>query len=184
MKKKTQKKTAKKLAGKARKAPARSAKKKVAAIPAGYHTITPYLICQGAANAIEFYKKALGAKETVRMPGPGGKVMHAEIQIGNSMVMLADEAPQMGASAPPTLGGSSVGIFLYTQDVDKAYARAIAAGATAEQPPTDMFWGDRYCKFSDPFGHKWSMATHTEDVSPKEMGRRMAEAAAQGANQT
>jgi PhnB protein len=180
MKKKSRK-TAKKPAARARKAPA---KKKVAAIPPGYHTITPYLVCRGASAAIEFYKKALGAKEKVRMGGPDGKVMHAEIQIGNSMVMLGDEAPQTGASAPPTLGGSSVGIFIYTEDVDKAYARAIAAGATAEQPPTDMFWGDRYCKFGDPFGHKWSMATHTEDVPPKEMGRRMAEAAAQGANQT
>jgi len=180
MKKKSRK-TAKKPAARARKAPA---KKKVAAIPPGYHTITPYLVCRGASAAIEFYKKALGAKEKVRMGGPDGKVTHAEIQIGNSMVMLGDEAPQTGATAPPTIGGTATSIFIYTEHVDKLYARAIAAGATSEMAPTDMFWGDRFCKLGDPFGHKWAIATHTEDVPPKEMRRRMAEAAAQGANPT
>jgi PhnB protein len=180
MKKKSRK-PAKTSATRARKAPA---KKTVAAIPPGYHTITPYLICRGASDAIEFYKKALGAKEKVRMPGPDGKVMHAEIQIGNSMVMLGDEAPQTGATAPPTIGGTATSIMIYTENVDKLYARAVAAGATSEMAPTDMFWGDRFCKLGDPFGHKWTIATHTEDVPAKEMRRRMAEAAAQGANQT
>lgn len=177
--KKAAKKTAKKAAPKAARKPA--AKKKVAPIPPGYHTVTPYIVCRGAAKAIEFYKKAFGAKEKVRMPGPDGNVMHAEIAIGNSMVMLGDEAPQMGAVAPSTGGGSAYGLMIYTENVDKAYAKAIAAGATSEMPPTDMFWGDRYCKVADPFGHKWSIATHTEDLSPKEMTRRMGEAMAQPA---
>lgn len=153
-------------------APRPAAKKKVAPIPPGYHTVTSYLVCREAARAIEFYKKAFGAKERFRMAGPDGKIAHAELQVGNSIVMLGDEAPQFGATAPQTVGGTPVGLFIYSENVDKAYAKAIAAGATSEQPPTDMFWGDRYCKFSDPFGHKWSIATHIEDVSPKEMKRR------------
>jgi PhnB protein len=153
-----------------------AAKKKVAPIPPGYHTVTPYIVCREAAKAIEFYKKAFGAKEKLRMAGPDGKVMHAEIMIGNSTIMLGDEMPQMGATAPQTIGGTASGLFIYTDQVDKAYAKAIAAGAIAEMPPTNMFWGDRYCKFADPFGHKWSIATHIEDVSPKEMMRRGAEA--------
>ena len=168
----------------ASKAPTRSTakaapKKKVAWMPPGYHNITPYLVCRDASKAIEFYKKALGAKERFRMPGPGGTVAHAELEIGDSLFMLGEESPQQGALAPPTIGGTATGIFIYTEDVDKAFARAIAAGATSEQPPTDMFWGDRYGKFRDPFGHRWSMATHVEDVSPKEMARRSAEAAKQ-----
>jgi PhnB protein len=155
---------------------AATAKKKVAPVPAGYHTATPYLVCRGASDAIDFYKKAFGAKETVRMAMPDGKIAHAEIRIGDSVVMLGDEAPQMGATAPPTIGGTASAVFLYVKDVDKAFAQATSAGAATEMPPTNMFWGDRYCKLADPFGHKWSMATHIEDVPPKEMARRGAEA--------
>jgi PhnB protein len=161
------------------KAKAKPAKKKVVPIPAGYHSVTPYLVCRGASDAIDFYKKAFGAKEKVRMPTPDGKVMHAELMIGNSHLMLGDEMPQMGATAPPTIGGTSVSIFLYVKDVDRAFAQATAAGATAEMPPADMFWGDRFCKLADPFGHKWAIATHIEDVSAKDMKVRMAAAQAQ-----
>jgi uncharacterized glyoxalase superfamily protein PhnB len=135
-------------------------------------------VCRGASDAIDFYKKAFGARELTRMSAPDGSLAHAEIRIGDSPVMLGDEAPQMGAVAPPTIGGTAVHIFLYVKDVDKAFAQATGAGATVEMPPTDMFWGDRYCKLADPFGHKWSMATHIEDVPPKEMARRAAEAMA------
>ena len=155
--------------------------KKVMPVPPNYHTVTPYLVCRNAADAIEFYKKAFGARERVRMPSPDGRLAHAEVQIGDSMLMLGDEMPEMGATAPPTIGGTAVAIFLYVRDVDKAFAQATAAGATVEMPPTNMFWGDRYCKLADPFGHKWSMATHIEDVSAKEMGRRAAEAFSQQA---
>lgn len=165
---KSKKKPVKRAAAKTRSA----AKKKVAPIPPGYHTVTPYLVCRNAAAAIEFYKKALGAKEKLRMTAPDGTIAHAEITIGGSVVMLGEESPQMGNTSPQTLGGSPGGVFIYLPDVDKAYARAIAAGAKTEMPPTNMFWGDRYCKFIDPFGHRWSMGTHIEDVSPKEMARR------------
>ena len=158
---------------------ARPAAKKVAAIPAGYHTVTPYLVCRGAADAMAFYTKAFGAREVLRMPGPDGRVMHAEMRIGDSIIMLGDENPEQGATAPPTVGGTAVQIMLYVPSVDRTFAQATTAGATAEMPPTDMFWGDRYCKVADPFGHKWSIATHIEDVSPKEMGRRMQEAFAE-----
>jgi len=170
---------AKKKSAKRAKSAKPAAKKKVAPIPAGYYTLTPYLVCRGAAKAIEFYKKAFDAKEKVRMPAPDGSIAHAELKIGNSVVMLGDENPAMGQTAPETVGGTATGLFIYTANVDKAYAKAIAAGAKAEQPPTDMFWGDRYAKLSDPFGHKWSMATHIEDMSPKEMAKRGAEAMAQ-----
>ena len=159
----------------AKKAPA---KKKVLPVPAGYHTVTPVLICRNASGAIDFYKKAFGAKERMKMLGPDGTVAHAELRIGDSIVMLGDEMPQMGASAPETVGGSPVHIFLYVPNVDKLFAQAVAAGGTVEMPPMDMFWGDRYSKLSDPFGHKWSLATHIEDLSPKEMARRGAEAMA------
>src|SRR5262245_31346794 len=165
---KSKKKPVKKAAAKAKPV----AKKKVAPIPPGYHTVTPYLVCRNAAAAIEFYKKALGAKEKLRMEGPGGMIAHAEITVNGSVIMLGDESPQMNQKSPQTLGGAPGGVFLYLPDVDKAWARAIAAGAKAEMPPTDMFWGDRYCKFSDPFGHNWSMGTHIEDVSDKETARR------------
>jgi uncharacterized glyoxalase superfamily protein PhnB len=150
----------------------KAAKKKVQPIPAGFHTVTPYLVCRGAAGAIDFYKRAFGAKEKVRMPGPDGKVAHAEIQIGDSRVMLGDEWPEMGAKSPEMLGGSAGGVFLYVKNVDAFANKAIAAGATVVMPVQDMFWGDRYGKLKDPFGHEWSVATHKEDLTPKEMAKR------------
>ncbi len=152
---------------------AKAKPKKVKAIPKGYHTATPYLIIKGAAEAIEFYKKAFGAKELVRMPGPGGSVMHAEIMIGDSPIMLADENPDMGTRGPKALGGTPVSMCLYVKDVDSLAAQAVAAGAIVERPVTDQFYGDRSGTFGDPFGHVWTIATHKEDVSPKEMHKRM-----------
>lgn len=145
----------------------------VKAIPDGYHTLTPYLVCRNAAEAIPFYEKALGATELYRMPGPDGSVMHAELQIGTSRLMLSDENPQMGSTSPAALGGTPVSTFIYTEDVDAAFTRAVDAGATVKMPPTDMFWGDRFASVVDPFGHEWAMATHVEDVPPDEMMKRM-----------
>jgi PhnB protein len=145
----------------------------VKAIPDGYYSLTPYLVINGAAAAIEFYKKAFGAVETIRMPGPDGRVMHAEVKIGNSMLMLSDENPERGYLSPPSRGGNSASVMLYTDDVDKVFKQAVAAGARADQPPTDMFWGDRMGNLTDPFGHSWAIATHKEDVSPAEMQKRM-----------
>ena len=142
-------------------------------IPDGYHTVTPYLIIKGAAAAIEFYKKVFGAKELFRMPGPGGKVGHAELQIGDSRIMLADEHPEMGAKSPASFGGSPVGLMLYVEDVDARFNRAVAAGATVKKPLADQFYGDRSGTVSDPFGHQWTIATHKEDLSPEEIDRRM-----------
>jgi uncharacterized glyoxalase superfamily protein PhnB len=149
-----------------------AAKKKAQPIPTGYRTVTPYLVCRGAAGAIDFYKRAFGAKEKLRMPGPDGKVAHAEIQIGDSRVMLGDEWPEMGAKSPDMLGGSAGGVFLYVKNVDAFTNKAIAAGATVVMPVQDMFWGDRYGKLKDPFGHEWSIATHKEDLTPKQMAKR------------
>lgn len=146
-------------------------------IPEGYHTATPYLIIKDAAKAIEFYKKAFGAKEVMRMAGPDGKVMHAEIKIGDSPIMLADEFPEMGARSPQSLGGSPVSIFLYVEDVDTLAEQAVAAGAEILMPVKDQFWGDRYGKLADPFGHLWDIATHKEDVTPEEIRKRTAAAA-------
>jgi PhnB protein len=143
-------------------------------IPDGYHSVTPHLAVRGAAAALDFYAKAFGAEEMYRMPGPGGTVMHAEMRIGDSVVMLGEESPAMGSTAPPTIGGSAVSLLLYVRDADASCARAAKAGCTIEMPPTDMFWGDRYAKLADPYGHKWAVATHKEDVSPEEMARRMA----------
>lgn len=154
--------------------------RKVLPIPKGYRTITAHLVCRNAAGAMEFYTKAFGAKTRMSMPTPDGKVAHAEMQLGDSLLMVADEMPEMGATAPETIGGSAVHMFLYVKDIDAAFARAVGAGAKADMPPMDMFWGDRYAKLTDPFGHKWSMATHIEDISPKEMARRGAEAFAKG----
>ena len=148
-------------------------------IPDGYHTMTPYFVVPKAAEAIDFYAKAFGAEELYRMEGPGGSVMHAEIRIGDSVMMLSDENPEQGAIAPSTLGGSPVHILLYVEDVDAGYRRAVDAGAKEVMPPTDMFWGDRFGKFTDPFGHNWSMATHTENVAPEEMNKRAQEVFAQ-----
>ncbi|HEX6162716.1 MAG TPA: VOC family protein [Vicinamibacterales bacterium] len=145
----------------------------VKAIPDGYYSLTPYLVISGAADAIEFYKKAFGAIETVRMPGEGGRIMHAEVQIGNSMLMLSDENPERGFMSPKSRGGATSSVMLYTDDVDAVFKRAVAAGARADMPPTDMFWGDRMGNLTDPFGHTWAIATHKEDVSPAEMEKRM-----------
>ena len=145
---------------------------KVKPIPDGYHTATPYLIVRVAAKAIDFYKKALGAEERFRMPGPGGALMHAEIQVGDSVIMLSDENPGMGARSPQAFNGTPVSVFLYVADVDAAFKKAVDAGATAIMPPADMFWGDRFGKVTDPFGHEWAIATHIEDVSPDEIEKR------------
>jgi PhnB protein len=143
----------------------------VKAIPQGFHTITPGLACKNAAQAIELYKKAFGATEKSRMASPDGKIMHAELQIGDSMLFLADEFP--GMSAAPTPGAlPSQSLYLYVEDVDSVFKQAIAAGCTEGMPVSDMFWGDRFGKVVDPFGHHWNLATHTEDVAPAEMERR------------
>jgi len=145
-------------------------------IPEGYHTATPCLIIKNAARAIDFYKKAFGATERMRMADPTGKVMHAEIQIGDSRIMIADEFPEMGARSPESLGGSPVSIFLYVEDVDALAKQATSAGAKVLMPVQDQFWGDRYGKLTDPFGHVWDIATHKEDVAPEEMHKRAAAA--------
>jgi len=145
----------------------------VQAIPQGYHTLTPYMTVRDAARAIEFYKKAFGAVEKGVMKGPGGKVMHAELIIGDSIVMLADEFPEFGSMSPLSTGGSGMGLHIYVEDVDSAFDRAVGAGATIDMPVADMFWGDRYGKLSDPFGHKWSIATHKRDLSMEEMEEGM-----------
>jgi PhnB protein len=142
-------------------------------IPDGYHTATPYLIVRGAAAALEFYKKAFGATELMRCPGPEGKIMHSEIKIGDSPIMLADEFPEMNILSPSSLGGPSGLTLLYLPDVDARFAEAIAAGATVERPVKNEFYGDRAGTLLDPFGHRWTIATHVEDVSPEEMQRRM-----------
>lgn len=144
----------------------------VKAIPEGYHSITPYLVCKGADKAIEFYTKAFGAQETVRMPGPHGRIMHAEVKIGNSMLMLSDENPDRGAIAPSGKG-RSMSVMLYIDNVDAVFKRALELGSTSIQEPTDQFWGDRMGNLMDPFGHQWAIATHKEDVSPEEMEKRM-----------
>jgi PhnB protein len=146
------------------------------AIPDGYHNVTPYLIVNDAAAAIEFYKKAFGATELMRMPKPNGKIGHAEIRIGDSPIMLADEAPEMDARSPRTFGGSPVSIFLYVDDVDTTFARAVDGGAKVQRPLADQFYGDRTGGVEDPFGHVWYIATHVEDVSPEEMKKRAAAA--------
>jgi PhnB protein len=147
-------------------------------IPDGYPRVTPYLIVDGAAAAIDFYTSVLGATERMRMGGPGDTVGHAELEIGESVIMLADEHPEIGAHGPKTVGGTPVSLHVYLEDVDDVFERAIAAGARAVQPVEDKFYGDRSGTFEDPFGHHWNVATHVEDVSEDEMSRRMAEAAA------
>ena len=141
-------------------------------VPTGYHTVTPYLVIKDAGKAIEFYKKAFGATESVRLNTPDGNVMHAEIKIGDSYVMLCDECPDWNALSPQTIGGTAVSIVLYLEDVDSVVNNAVAAGATVLMPVADQFWGDRMGTVADPYGHKWSIATHVEDVSPEEMATR------------
>jgi PhnB protein len=145
-------------------------------VPEGYHSVTPYLAIDGAAGAIEFYKKALGAAEVMRMPAPGGKVGHAEIEIGGSRIMLADEFPDMGFRSPKAIGGSPVSLHLYVEDVDVVAKRAVAAGAKELRPVKDQFYGDRTGTFEDPYGHVWHIATHKEDLSSDELKRRADEA--------
>jgi PhnB protein len=149
-------------------------------VPDGYHTITPHLVVDDCAKALDFYRQALGAEELVRMPGPGGKILHSEFRIGDSRVMMSDEMPPMsgqpGTYKAPTSAGLATGaLFLYVPDVDTSFERAVKAGCTVRMPVTDMFWGDRYGQVIDPFGHTWAFATRTEDVSAEEMGRRQRE---------
>ncbi len=145
-------------------------------IPDGYPEVIPYLAVDGAAAAIEFYENILGARERMRMPAPADKVGHAELELGGSVIMLADEFPDMGVLSPKTIGGSPVTLSVYVEDVDAVFEAAIAAGATSVRPVEDQFYGDRSGQFEDPFGHRWSVATHVEDVPPDEMEKRMAEA--------
>jgi PhnB protein len=144
-------------------------------IPDGYPQVTPYLIVDGGDAAIEFYGRVLGAKERMRMGGPEGKIGHAELELGESLIMLADEHPEMGARGPKTVGGSPVTISVYVEDVDAVFDAAVAAGATSVRPVENQFYGDRSGQFEDPFGHRWSVASHVEDVPPDEMERRAAE---------
>ena len=148
--------------------------------PSCMRSITPHLICAGAADAIEFYKKAFGAEEMMRLPGPDGRLMHAAVRIGNSMLMLVDEMPEWGALGPKALKGSPVTIHLMVDDVDAVFAQAVAAGATVKMPVADMFWGDRYGQVVDPFGHVWSIATHMRDLTPEEILEAGREAMAKG----
>jgi PhnB protein len=147
-------------------------------IPDGYSSVTPYLIVDGAGAAIDFYGAVLGASERMRMAGPDGRVGHAELEIGDSLIMLADEYPDMGARGPKTIGGTPVSLHVYVEDADGVFERALEAGASAVQPVEDKFYGDRAGQFEDPFGHRWSVATHVEDVAPEEMAKRAAAMAA------
>ena len=147
----------------------------VQAIPKGYHTLTPYMTVRNAARAIEFYKQAFGAEEKGVMKGPDGKVMHAELRIGDSLFMLADEYPEFGSLSPQSSGGSGMGLHIYVEDVDSSFDRAIKAGGKVEMPVSDMFWGDRYGKLVDPFGHKWSIATHKQDLSAEDIEQAQSE---------
>ena len=149
--------------------------RRVSPIPRALRSVTPSLTLRGADRAIEFYRRAFGARELMRLPTPDGdRLMHAEVRIGDSVVFLADEFPDMGARSPQSLGGTTAGLHLYVRDVDAAFQRAVAAGAEGRMPPADMFWGDRYARIVDPFGHEWGLATHTEDVRPRELARRAA----------
>jgi PhnB protein len=138
-------------------------------IPSGFHTVTPSLVVRNAAEAIDFYKKALGAEEVMRMPDPSGRISHAELKIGDSIIFLSDEFPNMPTKSPQALGGNTGGFYLYVPDVDKSFQRAVDAGGKVTMPVSDMFWGDRFGQFTDPFGHTWSISTHTKDLSPQEM---------------
>jgi PhnB protein len=149
--------------------------KKAPATPTGYHTVTPSLCVAGAAKALDFYKKALGAEERMRFEGPDGKIMHAEFQVGDSIIMLADEMPDMGAKGPKSIGGTPVSFFVYGENVDAAWKRAVDAGAKEVVPLADQFWGDRTGCLEDPFGHHWWLAQHLEDLTPEQI-RKNAEA--------
>jgi PhnB protein len=151
-------------------------------IPDGYHTVTPYLAVDDAAEAIKYYKQAFGAKERVRMPTPDGKIGHAELEIGDSLIMLSDPFPQASTKSPKEIGGTSASVFLYVEDVDAVVQRAVDKGATVTMEVADQFWGDRFGTVTDPFGHVWSIATHVEDVPPAEMEERAKAAMAAMAN--
>lgn len=144
-------------------------------IPEGYHSITPYLLVSGAAEALEWYKQALDATEVMRMPGSDGKLMHAEFKVGDSPVMMADQHPDLGFVGPETLGGAAVSLYLYVDDVDAVFKRAVGAGATEVRPVSDQSYGDRCGTLQDPYGHTWSIATHVEDLTPDELQQRMAQ---------
>ena len=141
-------------------------------IPEGYHSVTPYLTVDDAAAAIDFYKRAFGARERMSMPMPDGKIAHAELEIGDSLIMLSDSFAHSQTRPPKELGGTTGGVFLYVEDVDAAFQQAVDAGATATMPPDDMFWGDRFGSLTDPFGHHWSLATHKEDLTEEEIAER------------
>ena len=145
-------------------------------IPDGYPQLSPYLCVDGAAAAIEFYSGVFGAKERNRMPAPDGRIGHVELQLGDSLIMMSDEYPEMGSRSPKSVGGTPVTLSVYVEDVDEVFGRALAAGASEIRPVETQFYGDRMGLFEDPFGHRWSVASHVEDVSPEEMGRRAAEA--------
>lgn len=149
--------------------------KNVKPVPEGMHSVTPHLVCARAAEAIEFYKAAFGAEELTRLPGPDGKIMHAALRIGDSVIMMTDEAPVWNCLGPLTLKGTPVTIHLYVPDVDHSFARAVKAGAREIFPVDDMFWGDRYGQVEDPFGHRWSIATHTRDLTPEEIREALSE---------
>jgi PhnB protein len=151
-------------------------------VPDGYHTLTPFLTVRDAVRAIEFYKAAFGAEERGVMKAPDGKVMHAELKIGDSIIMLSDEFPEFGSSSPQAIGGSPIGLHIYLDNVDAAFDRAVKAGAQVEMPVMDQFWGDRYGKLKDPFGHKWSIGTHVKDLSMDEINKGMDEAMAKAAH--
>jgi PhnB protein len=148
-------------------------------VPPGFHTVTPHLIVKDAAKALDFYTRAFGAKEQVRMAGPHGGIMHAQMQIGDSMVFMADEMPTMGSRGPLALGGTTVSLCIYTDDADAMFKRATDAGATVKMPLDDMFWGDRYGQVTDPFGHVWAIITHVKDLTPEQMKKAMNEFFAQ-----
>ena len=152
---------------------------KVKSIPDGFHSVTPYLTVRNAAQAIDYYKRAFGAQERVRLPGPDGKVAHAEITIGNSILMLGEECSEMGNQSPESLHGSTVGLAVYVENVDDVFNRAVKAGAGVKEAVSDRFWGDRAGTITDPFGHTWTILTHKEDVSPQEMQKRMQQMCAQ-----
>lgn len=152
-------------------------------IPQGFRAVTPYLTVNDAARAIDFYKRAFGAQELSRVEAPGGKIAHADIKIGDSIVMLADEMPGTSVRSPLSLSGTTGGVHLYVENADALFNQAVSAGAHVEAPLTDMFWGDRYGRLKDPFGHSWSIATHKEDVAPAEMSKRMQQAMAKAGQQ-
>jgi PhnB protein len=154
------------------KAAARPSAKTVSPVPAGYHTATPYLTVNDGAGALAFYKRALGAREVMRMDAPGGKIGHAEIRIGDSVIMLSDEFPGTSTKAPTSLGGTTGSVMLYVPNVDAAFKKAVDAGCKSIMAPADMFWGDRFGKLEDPYGNQWGVATHKEDVPPRQMAER------------